>query len=252
MAKKRIVNTVFWDDEYIHNLNALEKLLFIYLLTNPCTTICGIYQIPLDRIILDTAIEKKKVQNILQKFQTDNKILYYHGWMAIKNFIKHQNEQSPQVKIGIDREIKNAPVELQKWILEGTSTLSHLDFDFNLDFNPDLNPNPDVASPEREVFNAWNTCTNLTHHKSIEPHHAAIKTALKHHPIKDIINAINKYNRIKVLPGTLFSYSWILKDFLKRGLDRFTGDRPDEEYISNQHKEKQSKPKPQSMKEMYG
>ena len=33
MSKKRYVNTVFWDDAYITNLDPSEKLIFIYLLT---------------------------------------------------------------------------------------------------------------------------------------------------------------------------------------------------------------------------
>ena len=116
MSKQRYINTVFWDDDYISNLDPSEKLLFIYLITNPCTTICGIYQVPIKRMALDTGIEMSMCNKILSRFQKDDKVLYRDGWIAIRNFIKHQNEKSPKVKIGIINELEKVPRDLKKWI----------------------------------------------------------------------------------------------------------------------------------------
>ena len=44
MSKQRSVDTCFWDDRYITQLDPSEKLLFLYLLTNTLTNICGVYQ----------------------------------------------------------------------------------------------------------------------------------------------------------------------------------------------------------------
>jgi hypothetical protein len=108
LSKQRYINTTFWDDNYIANLDPSEKLVFIYLLTNPATNISGIYQIPIKRIATDTGFEKEMCQKILDRFQKDNKIKYENGWMAIKNFIKHQNQKSPLVLKGIENELKKA------------------------------------------------------------------------------------------------------------------------------------------------
>jgi hypothetical protein len=116
MAKKRYVNTIFWDDAYVSNLDPSEKLLFIYLITNPCTNISGIYQISLKRVSLDTGIEKEMVLKIFERFQRDNKILYLDGWMAIKNFIKHQNINSPLIIKGIERELIDVPLKCLSFI----------------------------------------------------------------------------------------------------------------------------------------
>ena len=35
MAKQRYINTKFWRDSYIEDLDPIEKLLFLYLLSNP-------------------------------------------------------------------------------------------------------------------------------------------------------------------------------------------------------------------------
>lgn len=127
MAKKRYINTVFWDDAYVTNLDPSEKLLFIYIITNPCTNISGIYQISLKRISLDTGIEKEMVCKIFERFQKDQKILYKDGWIAIKNFIKHQNTNSPLIVKGIERELYNVPTELLSFVdasIYGIDTVS--------------------------------------------------------------------------------------------------------------------------------
>ena len=76
MSKKRYIDTRFWDDEYVIGLNCSEKLLFLYLLTNPITDICGIYEIHLRRIAFDTDIDKKNVLKILEKFARERKVFY--------------------------------------------------------------------------------------------------------------------------------------------------------------------------------
>jgi hypothetical protein len=116
IAKKRYINTVFWNDNYISNLDPSEKLLFIYLITNPFTNISGIYQIPLKTVANDTGIDKEMVIKIINRFQNDNKILYVDGWIAVRNFIKHQGFSNPSVLMSIEREIENKPIELVKFI----------------------------------------------------------------------------------------------------------------------------------------
>ena len=109
MAKNRYINTVFWNDNYVVDLDPSEKLIFIYLITNPHTNISGVYQLPLKTIAVDTGIEKDMCKKILDRFIKDKKIIYSDGWIAIMNFLKHQNYNSPQVQIAIENELKNVP-----------------------------------------------------------------------------------------------------------------------------------------------
>lgn len=124
--KSRVVNTKFWTDTYISELQPNEKLLFIYLITNTLTNICGVYEISIKQISFDTGISITEVNKILEKFTEDKKIIYYNGWIAIKNFIKNQNQGSPQVQKGIDRELTTTPMELQNFVLYGIDTVSYL------------------------------------------------------------------------------------------------------------------------------
>jgi hypothetical protein len=108
MAKERVVSTKFWDDSYIIGLDPIEKLIFLYLLTNPLTNISGIYEISIKRIGFDTGIDRDMVIKIFDRFETSKKIIYRDGWVIIVNFIKNQ-KNNPSVQEGIKREIASLP-----------------------------------------------------------------------------------------------------------------------------------------------
>ena len=84
--KTRIVYTRFWHDNYISDLNAKEKLLFIYLFTNEKVNICGIYELPDKYILLDTDITQKDLNRMKQKFMEAGKFTFINGWIRIENF----------------------------------------------------------------------------------------------------------------------------------------------------------------------
>lgn len=111
MAKFRSLNTKFWDDTYIVNLDPIEKLLYLYFLTNPLTDLCGIYELPLRRISFDTGIDKDMVLKIINRFSDDEKIYYFDGWVVIKNFLKHQSMNS-NMKKGVERTLENIPEKI--------------------------------------------------------------------------------------------------------------------------------------------
>jgi hypothetical protein len=126
MAKNRMIDTIFWEDNYSANLDPIEKLLFLYFLTNSSTNICGIYQITLKKIAVETGVDKEMVEKILGRFEKDDKVFYREGWIGLKNFIKHQNQNSPKVKKGIEIELGNTPETIKSLVeRKGIDTLSH-------------------------------------------------------------------------------------------------------------------------------
>jgi hypothetical protein len=137
-----MINTRFWDDDYASNLDPIEKLLFLYFLTNTSTNICGIYEIPIKKIAVETGIDKEMVLKIIERFRKDSKIFYYNGWVGIKNFIKHQNQKSPQVQKGIESELNHISSDILHKMIGlgyGIDTLSHLNLNLNLNSNINLN-----------------------------------------------------------------------------------------------------------------
>lgn len=116
MAKQRLVNTRFWSDTYISNLDPTEKLLFLYFITNEKTNIAGIYEIPLKFVAMETGIDKEMIEKITKRFETDEKIYYIDGWVFVRNFQKHQSTSSSKVKTGIMVEMERVPAEVSKKI----------------------------------------------------------------------------------------------------------------------------------------
>src|SRR3954463_13247605 len=110
MAKNRYINTKFWSDNFIVGLNPLDRYLFLYLLTNEKTDICGIYELPLRTMAFETGIEAEMLDKMLKRLA--GKIYYIDGWVYIRNFAKHQKSENENVKKGIARSLKILPKEI--------------------------------------------------------------------------------------------------------------------------------------------
>jgi len=124
-SKNRYINTHFWDDTYIIDLDPIEKLLFLYSLTNPLTNISGIYEISLKRIAFDTGIDKDMVKKIFARFEDKKKMKYQDGWICITNSIKHQ-KLNPNITKGIISDMETSPLFMRNWLIECFKALESL------------------------------------------------------------------------------------------------------------------------------
>lgn len=140
MAKERMINTRFWIDDYISNLDPIEKLLFLYFITNTSTDISGVYEIPLKTVAVDTGIDKEMVIKVVKRFDKDNKIKYRDGWVAVKNFIKHQ-KQNPKIKRGIEISMTKCP----QWCIDYVYSMDSLSHS-----NSNLNSNSNIKSEPKD------------------------------------------------------------------------------------------------------
>jgi hypothetical protein len=131
MNKNRYINTKFWDDDYIGELNPHEKLVFIYLLTNANTNIAGVYEITIKKISWDTAIDREEIKQILNKFVNDCKIEKHGDYVVLINFFKHQDYKGKRL-VGADQIIRSLPKDVKelqsvKMMQENIDTLSQKD-----------------------------------------------------------------------------------------------------------------------------
>ncbi len=108
MANYRMVNTKFWTDSYVAGLSPLQKLLFLYLITNPLANIAGAYEVTLRQIAFDLGLDEITANQLLTKLVGDKKISYKDNWILIHNFIKHQ-ANNPNIEQGIERILDNIP-----------------------------------------------------------------------------------------------------------------------------------------------
>lgn len=121
MAKEkyRYVSTAFWDDGWIQTLDPSEKLLYLYLLTNPLTNIAGIYKITIRRMCFDTGFNADTVTHILKKFETAKKVFTFDDWVILPNWPKHQKiGERDNNRKGIDSILENLPDEVFQFIVE--------------------------------------------------------------------------------------------------------------------------------------
>ena len=112
---QRLIKSSFWSDPYIENLNPIEKMLYLYFLTNDKTNLIGIYELSIRRMAFQTGIESKKLVAILKKFEEHKKIAYKNNYVFILNFLKHQNLNNSNIKKGIEREYIALPEDCKEY-----------------------------------------------------------------------------------------------------------------------------------------
>jgi hypothetical protein len=110
--KLRSVNTRFWEDPFIEGLTPNEKLLFLYLLTNPLTNLMGIYEITVKRISYDTGMTKECIEKGLKGFERVRKVLNIDNFVVLPNFLKNQS-LNDNMKVGVVNLFKSLPNELK-------------------------------------------------------------------------------------------------------------------------------------------
>jgi hypothetical protein len=108
MAVYRQIQTSFWQDDFVLNLTPEEKYFYLYLLTNSKTKQCGIYQLPMPIIIIETGYNQETVDKLLRRFIEYGKILYNAKTheIAIVNWLKYNPMESPKTKACVDKELK--------------------------------------------------------------------------------------------------------------------------------------------------
>lgn len=112
MNKLRSINTSFWTDPWVENLTPEEKLLFIYLFTNPLTNMLGIYECSFRKASFETGIELKQLERILKGFEGLGKVKLVNNYIILTNYLKHQRFNPNMKKSAIDI-YNNLPNELK-------------------------------------------------------------------------------------------------------------------------------------------
>lgn len=144
MSKQRRVNTAFWDDPYIEKLSYNERYFFLFLLTNPHTTIAGIYEISIKKMSFYTGLKTDQIEKFLSKFIKDKKVLYIENYIFMVNAIKHQM-LSEKIVAGIKNIVEALPFDISPCISITNHRVS-IDFDSlsNLHINTNINIYKDV------------------------------------------------------------------------------------------------------------
>ena len=184
MAIFRKVNTSFWSDSFISDLDAQSKLFYLYLITNERTRQCGVYEITKKQISYDLGYSIDTVSILLDKFISYGKIKYNEVTkeVAIGNWLKYNNSSSPKVKSCIDKEFQYCKDTVLIEYVKSIGTLSQEE--------EEEEEEEEVSTPESEkvkkltemfkrvrVWQEWELKIEvgkfLNKYPKIEPHKAA-------------------------------------------------------------------------------
>lgn len=89
--KTRIIQTRFWDDEFISDCSLFTQHLYIYLLTSQYINICGVFQLPIKKILYETKLTEKQFEIAEQELSQADKVYFFKGWVFVKNAMKNNN-----------------------------------------------------------------------------------------------------------------------------------------------------------------
>lgn len=109
MAVYRQVQISYWQDSFVLKLTPEEKFFYLYLLTNSKTKQCGIYELPLQIICIETGYNRETVIKLIQRFIEHRKIRY--DWeneeLFLLNWLKHNPfDNNPKVKKCVEKELQ--------------------------------------------------------------------------------------------------------------------------------------------------
>jgi len=74
---------------------------------------------------------------------------------------------------------------------------------------------------EREIFNHWNQQNIIVHKKLTDDVRSVIVRTLRSYSVEEVKLAISNYAEIVHGEEYFFNYKWTLKEFLKRGIEKF-------------------------------
>lgn len=107
------VHAKLWADSWFRQLNALDRYLFLYLLTNGRSELTGIYELPMDLMAAESGIDERDLRLTMLP-RLEPKIYYREGWVMVVNYQKYRTSDSPQLIKGIQKTIEALPSHIKE------------------------------------------------------------------------------------------------------------------------------------------
>lgn len=121
-----MIDTRIWHDGWVRKLSALERYLFIYLLSNDKCSFCGIYELPISLMSFETGIGEQELEDTMLP-RLEPKVYYHNGWVYLINFKKHHvSEKSNNSKKGYDSALNDVPRDVLEYFSRYDSPLKPL------------------------------------------------------------------------------------------------------------------------------
>lgn len=111
--KRRYINTTIWDKSWFRKLSSDARLVYIYLLTCPLSSISGVFEVADARIEFDTNIKTNKIRSAFNELQASGEVARVDDWVII---VRHPDFQKWQtnitIAIGLFKELYEIPKDV--------------------------------------------------------------------------------------------------------------------------------------------
>lgn len=108
----RSVQTTVWSlSKKFKRLDPLQKLLFLYLITNERTSLCGVYELDLDEVALRTGIDYRTLPEMFSQMEDVGIAMYRDGWVIIPNY--KANYDNPSVNRAVEKCLESLPADIK-------------------------------------------------------------------------------------------------------------------------------------------
>lgn len=132
MAIFRNIQMSFWTDTKVsEDFTPDERYMYLYLLTNPYTNLCGCYGLGYKQIAYDTGLDIKKVKNIIRSLQEEQNVIRYsedNREILLLNWYKYNWTDSEKFRKPLWHQIEMVKTTVFKGYLtdlyNGTDTVS--------------------------------------------------------------------------------------------------------------------------------
>ncbi len=107
MADYRPIHTQMWmSDEWFNELPIDGKLLWAYLLTNPRSSVSGLYPLPLKFASTETSISRDRIAAILDEFAHAGKAFYHDGYVWVVKMRDYQSSGGEKIIRCIEKDLE--------------------------------------------------------------------------------------------------------------------------------------------------
>jgi hypothetical protein len=243
MAFKTIEQS-FWTDPKVEPLKPEQKLLLLYLITNPLAHHSGLYHIRLVIIEAETGLSRDAIKKALGCLEDAGLIKNDHSLnlVWVKNMAKHQIKLGNRENIikGIGKHFKGLHKSLLiKDFLEYYSDLKidytipsrwhadGIDIPSGISIGTDTDMCTDSFKEKIEsIFDHWNSLGIIKHKKLTEVFKSKINARLHDgHTIDEIKEAMSNYKTVLEGDEYFFTYQWGIDAFMNpKNLERFMTD----------------------------
>ena len=101
-SRARYIRDEMWSDDWFYDLGTVEKLVWLFLLTNERNNVAGVYKLNRKWASNLLGVEKKTLDAILDAFSDAGKVFLHKDLVFLVNFHKHQS-RSPKIEAGIKK-----------------------------------------------------------------------------------------------------------------------------------------------------